>query len=171
MKFKKKTLWIFYRLRNIFNCVSCSIRDTSLRDFSILWLSVKHTDYGRPVRKSPSLHGQKSTPTPKFLGTTEAFFCLPHQPKFSDFFNLCLHGVSVVRGKTASLPFTEWLFKIPNWAVRHIFLRKQNLKFSQHFKLRPALCIVCLFICSFIKTIWSVQKCMNFHFLFFPQWR
>ena len=25
------------------------------------------TDYGRPVRKSPSLHGRKSTPTPKFL--------------------------------------------------------------------------------------------------------
>ena len=28
----------------------------------------------RPVRKSPSLHGQKSTPTPKFLGTAEAYF-------------------------------------------------------------------------------------------------
>ena len=25
------------------------------------------TDYGRPVRKSPSLHGRKSTPTPKFF--------------------------------------------------------------------------------------------------------
>ena len=32
------------------------------------------TDYGRPVRKSPSLHGRKSTPTPKFLGTAEAYF-------------------------------------------------------------------------------------------------
>ena len=31
------------------------------------------TDYGRPVRKSPSLHGQKSNPNPKFLGTAENF--------------------------------------------------------------------------------------------------
>ena len=29
------------------------------------------TDYGRLVRKSPSLHGQKSNPNPKFLGTPE----------------------------------------------------------------------------------------------------
>ena len=36
---------------------------------------VKVTDYGRPVRKSPSLHGQKSTPTPKFLDTAEANSC------------------------------------------------------------------------------------------------
>ena len=40
----------------------------------------------------------KFTLTPKFLGTAEAFVCLPHWPKFSDFFDLCLHWVSVVRG-------------------------------------------------------------------------
>ena len=28
------------------------------------------TDYGRPVRKSPSLHGRKSNSNPKFKGTT-----------------------------------------------------------------------------------------------------
>jgi hypothetical protein len=27
----------------------------------------------------------------------QSIFCLPHQPKFSDFFHLCLHWVSVVR--------------------------------------------------------------------------
>ena len=31
------------------------------------------TDYGRPVRKSPSLYGRKSTPNPKFIGTAEAY--------------------------------------------------------------------------------------------------
>ena len=31
------------------------------------------TDYGRPVKKSPSLHGRKSTPTLKFLGATKAY--------------------------------------------------------------------------------------------------
>ena len=42
--------------------------------------------------------GRKFNPNPKFLGTAEAIFCLPHQPNFSDIFDLCLHWVSVVRG-------------------------------------------------------------------------
>ena len=40
------------------------------------------TDYGRPVRKLPSLHGQKFTPTPKFLGTSEAYFVCHISPNF-----------------------------------------------------------------------------------------
>jgi hypothetical protein len=32
------------------------------------------TDYGRPERKFPSLHGQKFNPNPKFLGTVKAYF-------------------------------------------------------------------------------------------------
>ena len=53
---------------------------------------------GRPVRKSPSLHGQKSTPTSKFLGTAEAYFVCHIGPNFQISFDLCLHWVSVVRG-------------------------------------------------------------------------
>ena len=45
-------------------------------------LLFKFTDYGRPVRKSPSLHGRKSTPTPKFLGTAEAYFVCQIGPNF-----------------------------------------------------------------------------------------
>ena len=60
------------------------------------------TDYGRPERKKPSLHGRKFTPTPKFLGMAEAYFVrLPHWPIFSGIFDLCLHGVSVVRAHIA----------------------------------------------------------------------
>ena len=40
------------------------------------------TDYGRTVRKSPSLHGRKSTPTPKFLGTAKAYFVCHIGPNF-----------------------------------------------------------------------------------------
>ena len=40
------------------------------------------TDYGHLVRKSPSLHGQKSTPTPKFLGMAEAYFVCHISPNF-----------------------------------------------------------------------------------------
>ena len=34
----------------------------------------KTTNYGRPERKKPTLHSRKFTPTPKFLGTAEAYF-------------------------------------------------------------------------------------------------
>ena len=40
------------------------------------------TDYGRPVRKSPSLHGRKSNPNSKFLGTAEAYFVSHISPNF-----------------------------------------------------------------------------------------
>ena len=40
------------------------------------------TDYRRLVRKSPSLHGRKSTPNPKFLGTAEGYFVCHIGPNF-----------------------------------------------------------------------------------------
>ena len=43
------------------------------------------TDYGRPVRKLPSLYGQKSNPNPKFLGTAEAYFVCHIGPNFQIF--------------------------------------------------------------------------------------
>ena len=55
-------------------------------NFSIFMLSscilCKTTDYGRPVRKLPSLHSQKSNPNPKFLGTAEAYFVCHIGPNF-----------------------------------------------------------------------------------------
>ena len=36
-----------------------------------------------------------------------SIFCLPHQPKILDFFDLCLHWVSVVRGR--SLTGLAWV--------------------------------------------------------------
>ena len=46
---------------------------------------IQHTDYGRQMRKSPSLHSQKSTPTPKFLGTAKAYFVCHTTPNFQIF--------------------------------------------------------------------------------------
>ena len=46
------------------------------------WKTGTYTNYGRPVRKSPSLHGRKSTPTPKILGTAEAYFVCHISPNF-----------------------------------------------------------------------------------------
>ena len=42
----------------------------------------RSTDYGRQVRKSPSRHGQKSNPNPKFLDTAKAYFVCHIGPKF-----------------------------------------------------------------------------------------
>ena len=57
------------------------------------------------------LHGLRTpreeiafTARPKIHSHSQIFrygrsiFCLPHRPKFSDFFDLCLHWVSIVRG-------------------------------------------------------------------------
>ena len=59
---------------------------------------------------NPMYHGLRTpieeiafTAQPKINSQSQIFryaqsiFCLPHQPKFSDFFDLCLHWVSVVR--------------------------------------------------------------------------
>ena len=57
----------------------------SKRGNSIFWgwqFKAVRTDYGRPVRKSPSLHGPKSNPNPKFIGTVEAYFVCHIDPKF-----------------------------------------------------------------------------------------
>ena len=43
------------------------------------------TDYGRPLRKLPSLHSQKSNPNPRFLGTAKAYFVSHIGPKFQIF--------------------------------------------------------------------------------------
>ena len=77
--------------------------------------SVQPTDYWRPETKRPSLHSQKLNPNPKFLGTAKAYFCLPHRPNLSDFFDLCRHWLSVVRG------YSYWLL-----ALRHSSYQKKN---------------------------------------------
>ena len=58
----------------------------------IIWtfLICQSMDYERPVRKLPSLH-------PQIFRYGRSIFCLPHRPKFSNFFDLFLHWVSVVR--------------------------------------------------------------------------
>jgi hypothetical protein len=45
-------------------------------------MSQQTTDYGRPVRKSPSLNCRKSNPNPKFIGTAKAYFVCHIGPKF-----------------------------------------------------------------------------------------
>ena len=71
------------------NLIKKSWTDSSVRLYSAVKFmltldtyNVKLTDYGRLVKKSPSLNGRKSTPTPKFLGTAEAYFVCHIGPNF-----------------------------------------------------------------------------------------
>ena len=48
----------------------------------LIILTLVSMDYGRPVRKSTSLHGRKSTPSPQFLGMAEAYFVSHIGPNF-----------------------------------------------------------------------------------------
>ena len=56
------------------------------------------------------------TARPKIKSQSQIFrycrsiFCLPHRPKFSDFFNLCLHWVSVVRASFLPSRCTRSMF-------------------------------------------------------------
>ena len=90
---------------------------------NILWPYLKIWDcdwiFGRAVKaisslgiRSPWLQHGLRTPREKMAFTArpiiqsksqifrygQSIFCLPHQPNFSDIFDLCLHWVSVVRG-------------------------------------------------------------------------
>ena len=58
------------------------IRKLKMESFKVLPYIVLITDYGRPVKKLPSLHGQKSTPTPKILSTAEAYLVCHIGPNF-----------------------------------------------------------------------------------------
>ena len=47
--------------------------------------SISGTNYECLVRKSPSLHGQKSNLNPKFLSTAKVYFVCHIDPKFQIF--------------------------------------------------------------------------------------
>ena len=51
------------------------------------------------IRKWPAEHGLELYLKPKFLVTAEACLSATFGPNISDFFDLCLHWVSVVRAK------------------------------------------------------------------------
>ena len=60
------------------------------------------------------------TARPKIKSQSQIFrygrsiFCLPHWPKISDFFDLCLHWVSVVRGKKSGNEISYFFYHKTN---------------------------------------------------------
>ena len=65
---------------------NCALDDCLMHG---LWMPVEEITFtARPKINSQS----------QIFRYGRSIFCLPHQPKFSDFFDLCLHWASVVRG-------------------------------------------------------------------------
>ena len=71
-----------------------------------------NTNYGRPVRKSPLLHGRKSTPTPKFLGVAKAYFICHIGPNFFSLIYVLIGCFYTVDQET-----TFWNMNSSVWAV------------------------------------------------------
>ena len=127
------------------------------------------TDYWHPVRKLPSLRGRKSTTTPKFLDAADA-----HQPKFSDFFEVCLHWVSVVYVLICQLgDVNQTILKPKNI----LFERSPDLvvSFERKFDVPPTgrnkyhtigliwhISTTWLFKCEKLRLLWNKQS-FNWH--------
>ena len=73
---------LFWISINIFCGSCCCLSSRSYSMSAALGIYVVSTDYGRPNRKYPSLHGRKFNPNPKFLGTDEAYFVSHIGPNF-----------------------------------------------------------------------------------------
>ena len=95
-------------------------------------LSTKSTDYGRPVRKSPSLHGRKSNPNPKFIGTAEAYFVCHIGPKFQVSLIYAFIGcpLSVMSCMCCVFDFELEGYTISLWIFFCTFLFYKNLAFQ-----------------------------------------
>ena len=90
------------------------------------WLQSQTTD----ARWGNRLHcsALQCTARPKINSQSQIFrcsqsiFCLPHRPKFSDFFDLCLHWVSVVRDVDANANFHSYM----TWQKQWIYIYVQQ---------------------------------------------
>ena len=84
-----------------------------------------------PIEESPSLHGQKSTPTPKFLGTTKAYFVWDIGPNFQIYAFIrcpCSHRSVVINVSKFQNEVTKSFFLFIFWEKR--WLQRFILNFT-----------------------------------------
>ena len=74
-----------------------------------LWCTCKH-GLRTPREEIAFTARPKIQSKSQILRYGRSIFCLPHQPNFSDIFDLCLHWVSVVRGFHALLKWGNSVF-------------------------------------------------------------
>ena len=78
------------------------------------------------VRKSPSLHSRKSTPTPKFLGTAQAFFVCHIGPNFQIY--LIYAFIGCPQSVVAKVPFVSLYLQKPLSCFDFLFVRNKRGK-------------------------------------------
>ena len=81
----------------------------------------------------------------------QSLFCLPHRPKFSDFFDLCLHWVSVVR---VLAHLQVWKISFKHCGI--------NMRMLHQNSISP-------FVLFFFAIFWSAQFSVNFWTLFYKR--
>ena len=112
--------------------MSCRICTIITRSFFTRHVIATTTDYGRPERKSPSLNSRKSTPTPKFLGTAEAYFVCHIGPNFQISlictFIGCPWSVATTVTEAVSQAYED-LHKSPKVVGKHIQRRTTATEF------------------------------------------
>ena len=86
-----------------------------------------------------------------------SIFCLPHRPIFSDILDLCLHWVSVVRGRWSFVRDLQvcWKFDAQHWNAK--FAVEVNSKINIKY-LEVKVFAVCL-----KKKLWAI--CLRYFFL------
>ena len=94
-----------------------------------------HTDYGRPARKSPSLHGRKSNPNPKFLSTAKAYFVCHIGRKFQITLIYAFIGCPQSVEKTLFSTYRKFFQfdRFPD-ATRLIFRNREMVQISNQIK-------------------------------------
>ena len=109
------------------------------------------------------------TARPKIQSQSQIFrygrsiFCLPHRPKISDFFDLCLHWVPVVRGHHIRIRSMAMLvMKSSNEILRIILpLLHIYIIICQSLSVRPCVCPYAIYSLSF-GPIWTLKVPMDF---------
>ena len=127
-------------------------------DISNIFFRSGGTDYGRPERNQPSVHGRKFTPTPKFFGMAAAYFVCHIGPIFQvsliyafigcPQFVLSTHSHAFAQPKViyskcyTKLTLYHFCFFWADWTVRtviktinfciKVFVRSQNTQTKAH---------------------------------------
>ena len=126
----------------------------------------RDTDYGRPERKQPSLHGRKFNHNPKFLVTAEAYFVCHICPIFQISLIYAFIGCpqSVKREVNLSLTMLHFAILVLTQSHTLSVVCKQSGSFY-----RKAIMLMSdtAFYATHLLKIRSVQKNILFYLIFF----
>ena len=114
-------LWVTFCIRDHWD-IGLNISLTWGLPHSFIKLNICNHGLRTPGQKIAFTERPKIHSHSQIFRYGRSIFCLPHRPKFSDFFDLCLHWVSVVRG--------YWYSNVKNFKSLTCFRRYHGLQTS-----------------------------------------